>query len=254
MRSVNFFVLDGIPSITPGIDLGAVIAQAAAQNGVPLEDGDVVVLAQKIVSKAEDRYVDLNTVTPSEKAVAIAEVCKKDPRIVELILGEAVEVVRCIPNVIVVRDRNGLVLANAGIDQSNLPGGEASNKALLLPKDPDASADRIRAALEATSGKKVGVAVIDSLGRAWRIGTFGTCIGASGIETVRDMRGKKDLYGRTLQSTIIGLGDELAGGASMVMGQAAEGTPVVIVRGSGIQQDGMSARNLVRPLNEDLFK
>lgn len=237
----------------PGIDLGAVIAQAAAQNGVPLEDGDVVVLAQKIVSKAEDRYVDLNTVTPSEKAVEIAEVCKKDPRIVELILGEAVEVVRCIPNVIIVRDRNGLVLANAGIDQSN-PGGEASNKALLLPKDPDASADRIRAAPEATSGKKVGVAVIDSLGRAWRIGTFGTCIGASGIETVRDMRGKKDLYGRTLQSTIIGLGDELAGGASMVMGQAAEGTPIVIVRGSGIQQDGMSARNLVRPLNEDLFK
>ena len=254
MRSVNFFALDGIPSIIPGAELGAVITQAATQNGVSLEDGDVVVLAQKIVSKSEDRYVDLDTVTASDKAVEIAEVCKKDPRIVELILGEAVEVVRCIPNVIIVRDRNGLVLANAGIDQSNLPGGETSNKALLLPKDPNASADRIRTSLELASGKKIAVAIIDSLGRAWRIGTSGTCIGSSGIETVRDMRGQKDLYGRTLQSTIIGLGDELAAGASMVMGQAAEGTPVVIVRGSGIQRDGMSARNLVRPLNEDLFK
>lgn len=254
MRAVNFFALEGIPSIKPGADLSTVILVALAANGLELADNDVVVLAQKIVSKSENRYVDLEVVTPSAKAIAAAEICRKDARLVELILRESVEIVRCVPNILIVRNRNGLVLANAGIDQSNLPDGEQGTSVLLLPENPDASAAGIRDALRRQSGKKVGVGIIDSLGRAWRIGTSGTLIGAAGIDTVRDMRGQLDLFGRVLQSTILGFGDELAAGASLVMGQASEGTPVVLIRGLTCSSETQTARTLVRPPHEDLFK
>lgn len=253
MSSLSLHALDNIPHIEPGDDLANVVIGAAANTGVAIEDGDVVVLAQKIVSKSENRYVDLCHVDPSPEAKRLAAICKKDPRLVELILRESAAVLRCVPNIIVVRHKLGLVLANAGIDQSNLPDNIASERVLLLPIDPDASAGKIRAALAEKCGCTVGVAIIDSLGRAWRIGTTGTCIGASGFKPVRDMRGSRDLYGRTLQSTVIGIGDELAAAASLVMGQAAEGTPIVLIKGIPMSPGDGAARDLVRPMQEDLF-
>jgi coenzyme F420-0:L-glutamate ligase/coenzyme F420-1:gamma-L-glutamate ligase len=228
--------------------------EAAAHSGVTVDDGDIVIAAQKIVSKAEGRYADLRLIAPSAEALRLSAICGKDARLVELILSESTEVVRCRPGVIIVRHRLGLVLANAGIDQSNLPDNEDSKRVLLLPLDPDGSAEHLRQSLQEISERNVGVAIIDSLGRAWRNGTVGTCIGASGIESIRDMRGEHDFYGRTLQSTVVGLGDELAAAASFVMGQGAEGTPVVIVKGVSARHRNGNARDLVRPPNEDLFK
>jgi coenzyme F420-0:L-glutamate ligase/coenzyme F420-1:gamma-L-glutamate ligase len=252
--AVSLHALLSVPHIGPGDDLADIVTDVIARNDIALEDGDIVVLAQKIVSKSEDRYVDLRAVHPSSEAERLAGICGKDPRLVELILAESVAVLRCVPGVIIVRHRLGLVLANAGIDQSNLPGNAAGGRALLLPLDPDASAHRLRQALLERSGRQCGVAIIDSLGRAWRNGTTGICIGASGFKTLRDMRGTQDLYGRVLQSTVIGTGDELAAAASLVMGQASEGTPIILVKGLVLPQDSGSARNLVRPLSEDLFQ
>ena len=254
MRSLQFFAPSGVPSIIPGTDLAQTIGACLAQNDLTLQDGDIVVLAQKIVSKAENRYVDLRTVIPSEAAHRLAETTGKDARIVEVILSESTTVVRSRPGTIIVRHRLGFVLANAGIDQSNLPGGAVEERVLLLPVDPDASANKLRQELERASGATIGVAIIDSLGRAWRIGTIGTCIGASGFLTVHDMRGQADLYGRALQSTVLAAGDELAAGASLVMGQAAEGTPIVLVRGYPASLSPIaSASDLIRPQHEDLF-
>ena len=160
---------------------------------------------------------------------------------------------RCRPGVIVVRHKLGLVLANAGIDRSNLPDFPDGDVVLLLPEDPDGSAARIRAGLRAKTGADVAVMIIDSLGRAWRIGTCGTCIGAAGLQTVADLRGQPDMFGRTLVSSILGAGDEIAAAASLVMGQAAEGTPLVVIRGLPHRSETGAARDLVRPLKEDLF-
>lgn len=254
MVAILLHALPGVPHIEPGDDLANIVTDAVTRNAVALEDGDVVVLAQKIVSKSEDRYVDLSTIEPSFEAKRLAGICGKDPRLVELILAESVTVLRCVPGVIIVRHRLGLVLANAGIDQSNLPGNAAGGRALLLPLDPDASARRLQQTLVERSGRQCGVAIIDSLGRAWRNGTTGICIGASGLRTLSDMRGAQDLYGRSLQSTIVGTGDELAAAASLVMGQADEGTPIVLVKGLAMPPHGGNARCLVRPLSEDLFQ
>lgn len=253
MGPVCYTALASVPEVRESDDIASLIIEALAINRIDLRDLDILVLAQKIVSKAEGRYVDLRTVETSTEAARLAAICGKDERIVELVLQESSSVLRCVPGVIIVRHKLGLVLANAGIDQSNLPGGAGEQRVLLLPVDPDASARAIRQRLEALTGRHIGVAIIDSLGRAWRIGTCGTCIGASGLETVRDMRGKSDLHGRTLQSTLIGLGDELAAGASLVMGQAAEGTPIILVRGLAIQSGEGTARQLIRPTREDLF-
>lgn len=254
MAAVSLHALSNVPHIEPGDDLASVVTDAIARNDIILDEGDIVVLAQKVVSKSEGRYVDLRTVDPSQEAKRLADICRKDSRLIELVLRESSDILRCIPNVIIVRHRLGLVLANAGIDQSNLPDNLAGERALLLPLDPDGSADKLRLALERKSGRRCGVAIIDSLGRAWRNGTTGICIGASGFQTLNDMRGSQDLYGRTLQSTIIGTGDELAAAASMVMGQASEGMPIVLVKGLAMPRRKGSAQDLVRPLNEDLFR
>lgn len=251
-RSLSITALAGVPLVGPGDDLGVLVRNALAANGMALADGDVVVLAQKIVSKAEGRQVALAQVVPSPAAVELAATCGKDPRLVELVLSEADEVVRARANVLIVRHRLGLVLANAGIDQSNL-GAADGPQALLLPLDPDASAARLRADLEAATGRTVAVLVIDSLGRAWRLGTTGTAIGVAGLPAVQDLRGAPDLNGRRLESSELGLADEVAAAASLAMGQAAEGTPVVIVRGLDFAADGSTARSLVRPRDLDLF-
>ena len=248
-RAVELFAVEGLPLVAPGDDLAGLILAALSSADAGLQDGDVVVIAQKVVSKAEGRSVDLSTVMPSPQATEIAAQAHKDPRLVELILGESSDVLRVRPGVIIVEHRLGLVLANAGIDRSNVEG----ETALLLPLDPDGSAQQIRERLTAGTGAAVGVMIIDSIGRAWRNGTIGTTIGASGIATMRDLRGQPDLFGRKLETTEVGAADEVAAAASLVMGQAAEATPVVVVRGFDLAGAG-TARDLLRPKHMDMFR
>jgi coenzyme F420-0:L-glutamate ligase / coenzyme F420-1:gamma-L-glutamate ligase len=211
----------------------------------------VLAVAQKIVSKAEGRMVDLRKVTPSARAKSLAQATGKDARLVELILSESAEVLRHRPGVLIVVHRLGIVLANAGIDQSNVGG---SNHALLLPLDPDRSAAEIRGRLRDATGIDVAIVIIDSIGRAWRNGTIGTAIGVSGIPGLLDLRSRPDLFGRRLESTEVGLADELAAAASLVMGQAAEGRPVALVRGLGYERRDGDAGELVRAREKDLFR
>ena len=245
--------LPGIPSVRQGDDLAALIVSAASACGEALRDGDVVVIAQKIVSKAEGRMVDLASVSPSSVAADLAMRCDKDPRQMELVLAEAREVMRAQRGVIIVALRNGMVLANAGIDRSNVD-AEGGEQVLLLPLDPDASAASLRQRLTTMSGARIGVIIADSIGRAWRLGTVGTAIGAAGVRCLTDLRGAPDLNGRPLQTTDVGTADELAAAASLLMGQAAEGTPVVLIRGAGAALGEGRAVDLVRPLEMDLFR
>lgn len=247
----SVFTLGGLPEVAAGDDLAALILTAAAQTQSPLMPGDVVVIAQKIVSKAEGRQKLLSDVTPSPRAIELAAECSKDARLVELILGESQAVVRCCPGVLITRHRLGHVVANAAIDQSNVPGGD--DAALLLPLDPDASAFSLRARLVASAGGHIGVIINDSFGRPFRQGTCGIAIGCSGVPTLVDRRGQPDRQGRILQATVIGWADEVAAAASLVMGQGAEGLPVAIVRGLAIPPDHGLASDIVRPAELDLF-
>jgi coenzyme F420-0:L-glutamate ligase/coenzyme F420-1:gamma-L-glutamate ligase len=250
--ALSLIPLAGVPLIEAGADLGAVVLDAVEASGQTLVDGDIIVLAQKIVSKAEGRMIELSGVTASTQAIDIARQVDKDPRLVELILSEAKEVMRVRKGVLIVRHRLGLVLANAGIDQSNIDqGGEP--RALLLPVDPDASAQSLRTAITERSGADVAVLIIDSLGRAWRTGTTGTAIGIAGMPGLVDLRGREDLHGRRLETSELGLADEVAAAASLVMGQADEGRPIVIVRGVGYDRRDGSAAELIRPRHMDLF-
>lgn len=249
--------LEGIPLVRAGDDLAALLLTALARTGLALEDGDVLVLAQKIVSKAEGRVVRLAAVTPTDEAARLAEETGKDPRLVELILREATRVVRVRPGrpgVIVVEHRRGWVHANAGIDQSNVVAGEPGAHALLLPEDPDRSAAALRAALRERTGRNVGVLINDSAGRAWRIGTCGIALGSAGITTLEDLRGEPDLFGRRLEVSVVGRGDELAAAASLVMGQGDQATPAVLVRGLAEEDVPATAADLIRPSAEDLFR
>ena len=251
MSGLTLTPLSGVPKIRDGDDLAAIALDAVNGSGVSLKNGDVLVFAQKIVSKAEGRLVRLDFVTPSPKAVELAKITDKDPRIVELVLSESSEVLRAIPGVIIVVHRLGLVLANAGIDRSNIGGEE---NALLLPLAPDDSARVIREEISRRAGCDVGIMVIDSIGRAWRNGTVGTLIGSSGVETLLDLRGKPDLFGRRLETTEVGWGDELAAAASLVMGQASEGWPIVHATGGSLLRRNADSAALLRPKNKDLFR
>jgi coenzyme F420-0:L-glutamate ligase/coenzyme F420-1:gamma-L-glutamate ligase len=245
----------GIGSVRRGDDLALLAREALSREGITLRDDDVLVYAQKIVSKSEGRLVALADVAPSARAEELALRCQKDPRLVELVLRESREVLRVAPGVLVVHDRRGLVLANAGIDQSNVEADAAGGEqVLLLPEDPDASAARLRERLQAITGAKLAVIVNDSLGRAWRLGTVGAAIGASGLPGLLDRRGEADLQGRALQTTEVGFADELAAAASALMGQAAEGRPVVLVRGAALARRDGNARELQRPKEKDLFR
>jgi coenzyme F420-0:L-glutamate ligase/coenzyme F420-1:gamma-L-glutamate ligase len=245
--------LPGLPEVQAGDDLCTLIRAGLERCGEQLRCGDVLVLAQKIVSKAERRGVALASVEPSERARALAAETDKDPRLLELILQESNEVLRCRPGVIVVEHRLGFVMANAGIDQSNVE-QHGDGVALLLPLDPDASCAALRAALLAATGADVAVLIIDSHGRAWRNGTVGVAIGAAGMPALLDLRGQPDRHGRTLRITEVGLADELAAAASLLMGQAAEGRPVVLARGvPGVPGEGR-ARDLVRASDMDMFR
>ena len=250
--ALTLFAPQRLPEIAPGDDLAGIIFAALSDDGLALADGDVIVLAQKIVSKAEGRRVALADVTPGAEAERLAALCRKEPALVELILRESSEVLRCVPGVLIVRHRLGFVLANAGIDRSNI--ADAEGYALLLPEDPDASAAALRAALMALTDKAIGVLINDSFGRAWRLGTSGTCIGCAGIAPLLDLRGEADRFGRALQSSELAYADEIAAAASLVMGQAGEGLPVVVVRGlEPVAAQPGPAVALIRPAASDLF-
>ena len=244
--------LQNIPIIQPGDDLTAIIQSTFKPSNIQLSIGDVIVIAQKIVSKAEGRMVHLATVTPSLAAQKLATKINKDPRLTELILRESKAVLRTRPGLMIVEHRLGFICANAGIDQSNVAGSE--DWALLLPENPDKSAAEIRARLEATNNQHIGVMIIDSHGRAWRTGTVGITIGLSGLPGLVDLRGNHDLSGYTLKNTVIAVADELAAAASLIMGQAAEGTPVIHVRGFPYPLRESSLKELLRPEEQDLFR
>jgi coenzyme F420-0:L-glutamate ligase/coenzyme F420-1:gamma-L-glutamate ligase len=244
----------GLPVVKPGDDLATIIATALEQAALRPVAGDVVVVAQKIVSKAEDRFVDLATVQPSARARALGAEIGKDPRLVEVILGESKRVVRQRHNVLIVEHRLGYVMANAGVDHSNVGAPDGRERVLLLPRDPDGSAEVLRGRLSAHFRCAIAVIINDSFGRAWRRGTAGVALGAAGLPAVVDLRGRPDLFGQTLQTSIVGFADEVAAAASLVMGQAAEGMPVVLVRGLAWSGPSSAAVSLVRPAEEDLFR
>ena len=254
--TLTLTALPGMPYVRPGDDLAGLLFQALERAKLNLLDGDILVLAQKIVSKAENRLVNLNSIQPGSRAKALASQIEKDPRLVELILSESNEVLRIRPGTIVVEHKLGFVCANAGIDHSNVAGegGEEGEWVLLLPENPDRSASSIRAALEIKAGARIGVMIIDSHGRAWRQGTVGSAIGLSGLPGLLDLRGQPDLFGYTLRVTTVGVGDELAAAASLLMGQAAEGTPAVHVRGFPYPLVDGSLNELLRPKEMDLFR
>jgi coenzyme F420-0:L-glutamate ligase/coenzyme F420-1:gamma-L-glutamate ligase len=252
--AVELLAVPGLPLIKPGDDLAALIADGLDRGGLKPRAHDVVVIAQKVVSKAEGRSVELTTVKPSPRATALAQEVQKDPRLVELILSESVRVVRSRPNVLIVEHRLGFVMANAGIDQSNVGPTDGVERALLLPVDPDGTAEKLRARLAARYGVDLAVIITDSFGRAWRRGTQGIAIGAAGLPALLDLRGNPDLFGRTLQVSISGFADEIAAAASLVMGQGDEAQPVVLVRGLSWKAPANPAAELVRPASEDLFR
>jgi coenzyme F420-0:L-glutamate ligase/coenzyme F420-1:gamma-L-glutamate ligase len=254
MRAVEILALPGLPMVKAGDDLAALIDAGLERAGIRLRAGDVIAVAQKIVSKAEGRTVELASVTPSARAQSLAQEVQKDPRLVELILSESVRVVRSRPNVLIVEHRLGFVMANAGIDQSNVAPQDGVERALLLPRDPDGSAEALRARLSARHGLPLGAIIIDSFGRPWRRGTVGVAIGAAGLPALLDLRGNPDLFGRVLQVTITGFADEIAAAASLVMGQGDEAQPVVVVRGLSWSAAASPAAELVRPPAEDLFR
>ncbi len=260
--------LVGVPLIQPGDDLADIILQTCQLANMQLADGDVLVLAQKIVSKAEGRLVNLATIVePSIKSMVYAAEADKDPRLVELIMRESKEMLRIRPGLIIVEHRLGFICANAGIDHSNVshppnsplplgegPGAREDEWVLLLPENPDASAASLRERLESEAGVGLGVMIIDSHGRAWRNGTVGVTIGISGVPGMIDKRGEKDLFGYELRITEVGAADELAAAASLMMGQVAEGTPVVHVRGFPYPLREAKLGELLRPKEKDLFR
>lgn len=233
-----------------------IIAASLPATGLQLQDNDILVIGQKIVSKAEGQLVNLATITPGKAARQLAAEVDKDPRVMELVLQESRSIIRKRRGTVIVEHNLGFICANAGIDHSNVAGVGSPEEeyVLLLPKDPDASATHLRKELESRSGVRLGVMIIDSHGRAWRVGTVGTCIGLSGIPALIDERGWKDLFDYTLHITVVGVADELAAAASLLMGQAAEGTPVIHVRGFPYPLGEGSLRELLRPHELDLFR
>ncbi len=254
--SLVLTALRDIPLIRQGDDLADIIVSALPGSGLLVEDDDIFVLGQKVVSKAEGRMVNLAEVAPGEAARELAAKVDKDPRMVELMLQESRSVVRTRPGTVIVEHKLGFICANAGIDHSNVAGAGTGEEeyVLLLPENPDRSAAAIRQKLQALTGKRLGVMIIDSHGRAWRVGTVGMCIGLSGLPAIVDARGWKDLFGYTLRITIVGVADELAAAASLLMGQAAEGTPIVHVRGFPYPLREGSLQELIRPKELDLFR
>lgn len=251
---LQFIALEGFPLVKPGDDIVQLLTDVLAENSLCLQEGDVLVIAQKIISKAEGRYVRLADVRPGPEALELAERAEKDPRQVEVMLGESREVIRVRPGVIVVEHRNGYVHANAGIDKSNIPNDPDDPQVLLLPLDPDQSARALRRGLAERTGTKVQIIINDSAGRAWRNGTVGIAIGTAGLEPVHSQIGERDMFGNILQVTEPAVADELAAGASFLMGQAAEALPVVLIRGARLRPSEAGSGTLIRDRSLDMFR
>src|ERR1700733_5827753 len=250
---LRLVALPGFPLVVRGDDLAAFTAAALTRAGLTLRPGDVLVFAQKVISKSEGRQIDLADVVPSATAFDLAQTVQKDPRLVELVLRESRRVVRSAKDVLIVEHRLGLIMANAGIDQSNVPDAAGGEFALLLPEDPDASAARLRDRLRVLTGCEPGVIISDSFGRPWRVGTVGVAIGCAGFPATLDLRGQADLFGRPLRVTVVGHADEIASAASVLMGQGREARPVILVRGIRLQSPAQPAAALIRPQQQDLF-
>jgi coenzyme F420-0:L-glutamate ligase / coenzyme F420-1:gamma-L-glutamate ligase len=252
LRSLTLTALADIGEIHPGDDLGAALCAALEKLALPPRKHDVLVVTQKVASKAEDRHVDLESVRVSPRAAELAATTRKDPRLVEAVLAESTEVLRARSNVLIVRHRLGFVMANAGIDRSNVPG---RNRVLLLPSDPDGSAARLRSAMVRRFGiEEIGVIISDSFGRPWRKGVTQVALGADGIPALLDRRGEHDRNGRQLEVTEVALADQLASAAGLLMGEGAEGLPAVLIRGLTWSAAPVPASGLIRPLAEDLFR
>lgn len=254
--AISIVPLSGLPLFSPGMSVARELADAASRAGEAIGDEDIIVVAQKIVSKAEGRLVSLRDVVAGEAARALAAQTARVPDIAQLILDESSEILRATPMAIIARHRCGHVLANAGIDASNVEGGDADT-VLLWPVDPDASARAIRAEVFQRTGKRPAVIIADSMGRAWRVGTVGAAIGVAGLTVLDDQRGQSDLFGRTLQATIVAVADAVAGAAVLAMGEGAEGTPAAIVRGFArwiSAANGPGAVSGLRPVEQDMFR
>ena len=253
-NALTLTAIPGIPAIRPGDDLARILGDALEAAALPPQPADVLVVTHKIVSKAEGRYVALADITPSPRARELAAATGKDPALVEVILSESRKVLRLRPGLIIAEHRSGVVLANAGVDHSNVPGGAAGERVLLLPHDPDASSAALRDALGRRFGARFAVVVSDSVGRAWRNGIVGLALGAAGLPALLDLRGRRDLEGRPLKVTQVGLADAIASAAQLLMGEADEGRPAVLVRGVRWAGPPLPAAALVRDPELDLFR
>ena len=253
VETISLYPLQGIPLICSGDDLSTIIIESVHSNKFQWSDGDIVVIAQKIVSKAEGRLVNLKQIQPSKRSIELASRTLKDPRIVELILNESKKVIRYKKGLIVVQNNQGVILANAGIDHSNVEQDDEKEQVLLLPKDPDRSAEKIHKDLLTRTGFHLGVIINDSIGRAWRNGTIGTAIGVAGLPAILDLKGRDDLFGNPLQVSEQAIADELASAASLIQGQADEAIPVVLIKGFKTLLDNIPASGLIRDIKKDLF-
>ncbi len=254
MKNLQLIAIEGIPLIEPGDNLDKIIIQAVKEQKIKLKSGDILVIAQKIVSKSENRYAYLKEVIPSSEAFRIAKKTEKDPKLVQLILNESARVIRYKKGLMVVENKLGFVHANAGIDKSNIEINNDNPKVLLLPKNPDGSALSIKKGIFRKIELNLGIIINDSSGRAWRKGIVGIAIGSSGVEALSDLRGKTDLYGNTLEITEVGKADEIASAASLLMGQADEGFPVILVKGVTASNEVSDVKSLLRDRSEDLFR
>jgi coenzyme F420-0:L-glutamate ligase/coenzyme F420-1:gamma-L-glutamate ligase len=252
---LSLTALDGIPFILPGDNLAGIIGEALRRSEIVLQDGDILVVAQKIISKAEGRMVDLATIHPSPAALKYAQMVNKDPRLVEVVLRESEEVLRIAQNALVTVHKLGFVMANAGVDQSNVDhAGTHDGTVLLLPEDPDGSAATLKSAIEAEWSATIGVVISDSFGRAWRRGVTGVALGAAGLPALRNLVGEPDLFGRPLRVSEHAAADDIASAASLLMGQGAEGLPVVHIRGLRYDAPDLPASTLIRPKDQDVFR
>lgn len=251
---VEYIALLGISQVEPGDDLAALIGQALARMQLKLQRNDILVIAQKIVSKSEGRYVRLSDMQPSLRARELAEQVGKDPRFLEVVLSESEEIVKSWPNVVIAAHRLGFVMANAGIDQSNIEHRDGEERVLLLPKDPDGSAERLRIALNETGDLDLGIIINDSFGRPWRNGVVGVALGAAGVPSLLSQIGVPDLFGRAMRVTEIAIADEIASAASLLMGQAGEGLPIILVRGLRLDGPNSPAAALARSKSRDMFR
>jgi coenzyme F420-0:L-glutamate ligase/coenzyme F420-1:gamma-L-glutamate ligase len=241
-----------IGEVPPGADLAALLAAGLATAGLKAGPADILVVTQKIVSKAENRFVALGTVTPGVEARRLGEITRKDPRLVELVLAESTAVLRAVPNILITRHRSGHIMANAGIDRSNIGEGQ-DDRVLLLPLDADASAAALGLALRAHGVAISAIVISDSFGRPWRLGVINVAIGAAGFPSLVDRRGEPDRNGRPLEVTQIALADMVASAAGLAMGEGAESVPAILVRGLAVPDSFTPASALIRPLHEDLF-